>query len=53
MTRKDYNKAVEVIKQVYPKDMHLVASVFEEFFKQDNDRFDAFRFRKALESSEK
>lgn len=43
-TRKDYWRAVEIIRQVPPSAKPYIITAFIAFFSKDNPRFDAGRF---------
>ena len=44
MTRKDYVKAIELMKGKSVEDYSLIANYLIEFFAQDNPRFDIEKF---------
>lgn len=49
MTRKEYNRAAEMLRNGYgDEEKKVITEFLEEFFGLDNPRFDHKKFRKAV-----
>jgi hypothetical protein len=51
-TRKDYWRAVRIIREANLEQRPVIATCFIAFFSKDNPRFDAQRFTDAVNASE-
>lgn len=55
MTKKDYNKAAEIVRQDSNKNGDIFSKLMEDsfvkFFRNDNPRFDETRFRQACKDA--
>lgn len=47
MSKKDYERAARLVQILPAEDREAATTVFEHFFRDDNERFDCGRFRRA------